>query len=191
MKYITSTTTVQIWISYIFHIISLHGKIWWSLFTFIYNCSANMDFDIYSIYIAHFLFLHIFKCAVHVTLYPLTKDSHNTGNFMPYSFRIVCGFFNAPDWTYKHWRYLWDKYISHCLHIVINSKWTLFKNCKKTAIRVTVQKILEGGIPRLPTKTHIINIQPARVIFNCHRKKMTGTSIIMYNWVHNVDLIHP
>ena len=25
------------------------------------------------------------------TLYPLTKDSHNTGNFMPYSFRIVCG----------------------------------------------------------------------------------------------------
>ena len=25
-----------------------------------------------------------------------TKDSHNTGNFMPYSFRIVCGFFNVP-----------------------------------------------------------------------------------------------
>ena len=25
-----------------------------------------------------------------------TKDSHNTGNFMPYSSRIVCGFFNVP-----------------------------------------------------------------------------------------------
>ena len=64
----------------------------------------------------------------------------------------------------------------------------MFKNCKKnTAIRVSVQKILEDGI----TKTHIINIQPASVIFNCHCKMMTGTSIIMFNWVHNIDLIHP
>ena len=30
----------------------------------------------------------------------LTKDSHNTGNFIPCSFRIVCGFFNVPQWTY-------------------------------------------------------------------------------------------
>ena len=30
----------------------------------------------------------------------LTKDSHNTGNFMPCSFRIVCGFFNIPQGTY-------------------------------------------------------------------------------------------
>ena len=34
----------------------------------------------------------------------LTKDSHNTGNFMPDSFRIVCGFFNVPHWSYKHGR---------------------------------------------------------------------------------------
>ena len=27
---------------------------------------------------------------------------------MPYSFRIVCGFFNISHWTYKHGRYLWD-----------------------------------------------------------------------------------
>ena len=27
----------------------------------------------------------------------LTKDSHNTGNFMPCSFRIVCGFVNVPQ----------------------------------------------------------------------------------------------
>ena len=26
----------------------------------------------------------------------LTKDSHNTRNFMTYTFRIVCGFFNVP-----------------------------------------------------------------------------------------------
>ena len=39
---------------------------------------------------------------------PSHKDSHNTGNFMPYPVRIVCGFFNDPHWTYKHGRYLWD-----------------------------------------------------------------------------------
>ena len=27
----------------------------------------------------------------------LTEASHNTGNFMPCSFRIVCGFFNVPQ----------------------------------------------------------------------------------------------
>ena len=30
------------------------------------------------------------------TCYTFTEDSHNTGNFMPYSFRIICGFFNVP-----------------------------------------------------------------------------------------------
>ena len=30
------------------------------------------------------------------TCYTFTEDSHNTGNFMPYCFRIVCGFFNVP-----------------------------------------------------------------------------------------------
>ena len=30
------------------------------------------------------------------TCYTFTEDSHNTGNFMPYSFRIVCGSFNVP-----------------------------------------------------------------------------------------------
>ena len=30
------------------------------------------------------------------TCYTFTEDSHNTGNFMPYSFRIVCRFFNVP-----------------------------------------------------------------------------------------------
>ena len=30
------------------------------------------------------------------------KDSHNTWNFMPYSLRTVCGFFNVPRWNFKH-----------------------------------------------------------------------------------------
>ena len=38
--------------------------------------------------------------ARHITFsvpaHTLTKDSHNTGNFMLYSFRIVSGFFNVP-----------------------------------------------------------------------------------------------
>ena len=37
-----------------------------------------------------------------------TEDSHNTGNFIPYSSRIVCGFFNVPQGTNEHWSYLWD-----------------------------------------------------------------------------------
>ena len=43
------------------------------------------------------------------TCYTLTEDSHNTGYFIPYSFRIVCGFFNVPFSSYKHERYLWDR----------------------------------------------------------------------------------
>ena len=31
-----------------------------------------------------------------VDLLYFTEDSHNTGNFIPYSFRIVCGFLNVP-----------------------------------------------------------------------------------------------
>ena len=42
-------------------------------------------------------------------LYPhthtLTEDSHNTGNFIPYSSRIVCGFFNVPQGTNEHGAY--------------------------------------------------------------------------------------
>ena len=32
-----------------------------------------------------------------------TEESHNTGNFTSFSFRIVCGFFYVPQ-SYKHWR---------------------------------------------------------------------------------------
>lgn len=35
----------------------------------------------------------------------LTKDRHNTGNFVPYSYWIACGFVNVPYWTYQHGRY--------------------------------------------------------------------------------------
>ena len=33
------------------------------------------------------------------------KDSHNTGNFTPYSFRRVWGFFKVPHWNFKHGRH--------------------------------------------------------------------------------------
>ena len=42
---------------------------------------------------------------------PTQKKQHKLrtattpGIFTPYSFRIVCGFFNVPHWTYKHVRY--------------------------------------------------------------------------------------
>ena len=37
----------------------------------------------------------------------LTKASHNTGNFTPCSFRIVCGFFNVPQWSYINMEGIW------------------------------------------------------------------------------------
>ena len=43
-----------------------------------------------------------------VALYSKTKDSHNTRNFTPYSFRTVCGFFNVPHCptlNFEHGRY--------------------------------------------------------------------------------------
>ena len=33
------------------------------------------------------------------------KDSHNTENFTPYSFWMVCGCFKVPHWNFKHRRY--------------------------------------------------------------------------------------
>ena len=34
---------------------------------------------------------------------PCQKTDHNTGNYMPYSLRQVCGFFYVPQ-DYEHWR---------------------------------------------------------------------------------------
>ena len=56
------------------------------------------------------LFIYLFEQVDVDLLYPpnhtLTKDSHNTGNFVPYSSRIRCGFLNVPQGTYEHERYL-------------------------------------------------------------------------------------
>ena len=43
------------------------------------------------------------------SLYHPISIGHNTGNFMPCSTRIVCPFFNVPQWTYKHGSYLWGQ----------------------------------------------------------------------------------
>ena len=47
------------------------------------------------------------NCYQHGSCVHNTKDSHNTGNFTPYSFRIVFGFFNVPHYYFffKHGRY--------------------------------------------------------------------------------------
>ena len=57
----------------------------------------------------------LFVCLLFICLnrlYPpthiLKEDSHNTGNFIPYPSRIVCGFFNVPQGTNDHGRYLWE-----------------------------------------------------------------------------------
>lgn len=35
----------------------------------------------------------------------IQRTAYNSRNFMPYSYWMVCGFFNTPHWTYKHVRY--------------------------------------------------------------------------------------
>ena len=37
------------------------------------------------------------------------QDSYNTGDFIPYSSRIVCGFFSVAQGTYEHEKYLWER----------------------------------------------------------------------------------
>ena len=76
------------------------------------------------------------------------KDSHYTGNFMPYSFRIVCGFFNAPHWTYKHGRYCeslticWCNYKGSTFYSVILRPWVFVRpelNSRPPALQPNAQ----------------------------------------------------
>ena len=53
--------------------------------------------------IHHKPFLETSRQAGHI--FARGKDSHNTGNFTPYSLRAVCGFFNVPRWNFKLGRY--------------------------------------------------------------------------------------
>ena len=47
----------------------------------------------------------MWTCYTHPPTHTLTKDSPNTMNFIPYTFRIVCGFSNVAQGTYEHGRY--------------------------------------------------------------------------------------
>ena len=72
-------------------------------------------------------FLETSRQAGHILLDD-EKDSYNTGNFIPYSSWMVCGFFNVPHWNYKPGRYLLDGTYSF---------YTLFeKTCKPNHMRM-------------------------------------------------------
>ena len=58
----------------------------------------------FNIFIQDDHFSYSINCYQHGSCVHNTKDSHNTGNFTPYSFRIVFGFFNVPH-IIKHGRY--------------------------------------------------------------------------------------
>ena len=52
---------------------------------------------------------HLIRSYTHPPTHPptnihrvLTEDSHNTRNFIPYSSRTVCGFFNVPQGTNEY-----------------------------------------------------------------------------------------
>ena len=44
----------------------------------------------------------------HATSAGENGTAHNIRHFIPYSSQIVCGFFEVPQGTYEHRRYLWD-----------------------------------------------------------------------------------
>ena len=58
----------------------------------------------FNIFIQDDHFSYSSNCYQHEYCVHNTKDTHNTGNFTPYSFRIVFGFFNVPH-IIKHGRY--------------------------------------------------------------------------------------
>ena len=58
----------------------------------------------FNIFIQDDHFSYSGNCYQHGSCVHNTKDSHNTGNFTPYTFRIVFGFFNVPH-VIKHGRY--------------------------------------------------------------------------------------
>ena len=64
----------------------------------------NYSFIHFNIFIQDDHFSYSNNCYQHGSCVHNTKDSHNTGNFKPYSFRIVFGFFNVPH-IIKHGRY--------------------------------------------------------------------------------------
>ena len=53
-----------------------------------------------------FAYVHAYTTSLFRNIKPSfvrEKDSHSTENFTPYSFRIVCGFFNVLHWIFEWW----------------------------------------------------------------------------------------
>ena len=69
-----------------------------------YVATIRYIFIHFNIFIQDDHFSHSSNCYQHGSCVHNTKDSHNTGNFTPYSFRIVFRFFNVPH-IIKHGRY--------------------------------------------------------------------------------------
>ena len=84
--------------------------------------------------------IHCMK-QVEFTGAPKTESvmpDHNTGNFMPYSLRIVCGFFNVPQ-LFKGWEtyspyprlesltICWCNYKGSTFYLVILRPWVLVR----------------------------------------------------------------
>ena len=108
----------------IFHIISLHGKIW----------SHQID-------LAPNVWLHssVGRASRRYHGGHGFESHWSPDIFQASSFQLL-KLENLLRWSLFTFIYNCSTnmdiiYISHCLHIVINSKRTMFKNCKKTAIR--------------------------------------------------------
>ena len=170
MKYIISTTTVQIQISYIFTSFHCTGTHELNKLTSLPMCGFTAQLVKHCTGIMEVTGSNPIEALIFFRPLP-----SNSLNWKMYCYDHSSLSFTTPTQIGFHIYFTLFAYCYICSKIA-----------KKTAIRVTVQKILE-----LLTETHIINIQPASVIFNRHCKMMTGTSINVYNWVHNVDLIHP
>ena len=140
----------------------------------------------------------------------LTKDSHNTGNFMPCSFRIVCGFFNVPQWSYMNMEGMcetgptvyrpyprrsltncWFNYIGSTFYSVILRPWVL--------VQPESNSRPPSWQPDVPPPSHRYAVvkssttfsQEASAIFVCHTKEMLRNRyLIQFQYLYLCSLVY-
>ena len=119
VKYIISTTVVQIWISYIFTSFHCTGRYELNKLTSLPMCGFTAQLVEHCTSIAEVTGSNPIEALIFCRLLP-----SNCLNWKIYCKSLFTFIYNRrTNMDFIE--------ISHCLHIVINSKWTMFKNCQK------------------------------------------------------------
>ena len=138
VKYIISTTTVQIWISCIFTSYHCTGRYELNKLTSLPMCSFTSQLVKHRTGIAEVTGSNPIEALIFFRLLP----SNCLKLIVKFTAIITLHFHLQPQ--YKYGFHLYFTLFAYCYKLWVNNVQKLQK--KKTAIRVTVQKILEGGI---------------------------------------------